>query len=582
MALPEGFLQELRDNNDIISVAQSYVELKHSGSTYSCRCPFHTEKTPSCHFYPQTQSFYCFGCGAGGDVVNFIRLIESLDYIEAVRFLAQRAGMPMPEDANDQSAQKRRRLYEMNRAAGKYFFKKLFSPEGKAGLDYLLNRGLSIETIKRFGLGFAEDDYHKLHLYMRGLGYSDFELADGALLAQNNNKVYDKFRNRVMFPIVDLRGNIVGFGGRTLSEDKKTPKYLNSDETMVFKKRGMLFALNYAKNSKADYFILCEGYMDVISMHQAGFDSAVASLGTSFTSEQANLISRMGKKEVILSYDSDEAGQKAASRGINLFAEAGVNARVLKMDGAKDPDEYIKKFGGDAFRSLIENSGSAIAYEMDKLAKGLDLHTDDGKSAFIKKAVMFLAGINNPLDREVYISRAARISDIPADTVRTAVDAQIRKNGFYAKKRETGELIHPNKKDTVNPDALKTPREEKAERGIISFLFHNPDKLDIVEKRLSGGFVTEFNKSVYEFLTKKLKMGLSPDISAFNEEFDSAQMGRITGIVNDAVFAFDEAALNDYIEVLNRFNEKKEQKQVLEMTNDELRQFAASQKEKKK
>ena len=582
MALPEGFLQELRDNNDIISVAQSYVELKHSGSTFSCRCPFHTEKTPSCHFYPQTQSFYCFGCGAGGDVVNFIRLIESLDYIEAVRFLAQRAGMPMPEDANDQSAQKRRRLYEMNRAAGKYFFNKLFSPEGKAGLDYLRNRGLSLETIKRFGLGFAEDDYHKLHFYMKGLGYSDFELADGALLAQNNNKMYDKFRNRVMFPIVDLRGNIVGFGGRTLSEDKKTPKYLNSDETQVFKKRGMLFALNYAKNSKADYFILCEGYMDVISMHQAGFDSAVASLGTSFTSEQANLISRMGKKEVILSYDSDEAGQKAASRGINLFAEAGVNARVLKMEGAKDPDEYIKKFGADAFRSLIENSGSAIAYEMDKLAIGLDLLTDDGKSAFIKKAVVFLAGINNPLDREVYISRAARLCDIPADTVRRAVDAQIRKNGFYAKKRETGELIHPNRKDTVNPDSLKTPREEKAERGIISFLFHNPEKLESVEKRLSGGFVTGFNKSVYEFLAKQLKMGLSPDISAFNEEFDSAQMGRITGIVNDAAFAFDEAALNDYIDVLNRFNEKKEQKEASEMTNDELLKFAASQKEKKK
>lgn len=582
MALPEGFLQELRDNNDIISVAQSYVELKHSGSTYSCRCPFHTEKTPSCHFYPQTQSFYCFGCGAGGDVVNFIRLIESLDYIEAVRFLAQRAGMPMPEDANDQSAQKRRRLYEMNRAAGKYFFGKLFSPEGKAGLDYLRSRGLSIETIKRFGLGFAEDDYHKLHFYMKGLGYSDFELAEGALLAQNNNKMYDKFRSRVMFPIVDLRGNIVGFGGRTLSEDKKTPKYLNSDETMIFKKRGMLFALNYAKNSKADYFILCEGYMDVISMHQAGFDSAIASLGTSFTSEQANLISRMGKKEVILSYDSDEAGQKAASRGINLFSEAGVNARVLKMDGAKDPDEYIKKFGADAFRSLVENSGSAIAYEMDKLADGVDLLSDDGKSAFIKKAVVFLAGINNPLDREVYISRAARLCDIPADTVRHAVDAQTRKNGFYAKKRETAELIRPNKKDTVNPDALKAPREEKAERGIISFLFHNPDKLESVEKRLTGGFVTEFNKNVYEFLAKKLKMGLSPDISAFNEEFDSAQMGRITGIINDAAFAFDEAALNDYIEVLNRFNEKKEQKQASEMTDDELLKFAASQKEKKK
>lgn len=582
MALPEGFLQDLRDNSDILSVAQNYVELKRSGSTYSCRCPFHTEKTPSCHFYQQTQSFYCFGCGAGGDVINFIRLIENLDYMEAVRFLAQRAGMPMPEDADDQTSQKRRRIYEMNREAGKYFYKTLFSPEGKPGLDYLQRRGLSLETIKRFGLGFAPDDYHKLHYYMKGLGFSDFELADGALLARHDNKMYDKFRNRVMFPIIDLRGNVAAFGGRTLSEDKKIPKYLNSDETMVFSKRRMLFAMNFAKNSKADYFILCEGYMDVISMHQAGFDSAIASLGTSFTPEQANMISQKGKKEVILSYDSDEAGQKAASRGINLFAEAGVSARVLKMDGAKDPDEYIKKFGADAFRSLIEKSGSAISYELDKRTKGLDLKTDDGRSAYLKKAVVFLADITNEIDRSVYISSVARSCEMPADTIKSAVASQMRKNKYVRNKREKSELIRPNQKDALNPDALKAPREEKAERGIICFLFHNPDKLKVVEERLKGDFATEFNKKVYDFFAKRLKNGFEPDISAANEEFDSAQVGRITGIVNDTAFAFDEAALNDYIDVLNRFNETKNQKQANEMTNDELLKLAASQKEKKK
>lgn len=582
MALPEGFLQDLRDNSDILSVAQNYVELKRSGSTYSCRCPFHTEKTPSCHFYPQTQSFYCFGCGAGGDVVNFIRLIENLDYMEAVRFLAQRAGMPMPEDSDDKTSQKRRRIYEMNREAGKYFFKTLFSPEGKPGLDYLQRRGLSLETIKRFGLGFAPDDYHKLHYYMKGLGFSDFELADGALLARHDNKMYDKFRNRVMFPIIDLRGNVAAFGGRTLSEDKKIPKYLNSDETMVFSKRRMLFAMNFAKNSKADYFILCEGYMDVISMHQAGFDSAIASLGTSFTPEQANMISQKGKKEVILSYDSDEAGQKAASRGINLFAEAGVSARVLKMDGAKDPDEYIKKFGADAFRSLIEKSGSAISYELDKLAKGIDLKTDDGRSAYLKKAVVFLADITNEIDRSVYISSVARSCEMPADTIKSAVSSQMRKNKYVRNKREKSELIRPNQKDALNPEALKAPREEKAERGIICFLFHNPDKLKVIEERLKGDFATEFNKKVYDFFAKRLKNGFAPDISAANEEFDSAQVGRITGIVNDTAFAFDEAALNDYIDVLNRFNETRNQKQANEMTNDELLKLAASQKEKKK
>ena len=582
MALPEGFLQDLRDNSDILSVAQNYVELKRSGSTYSCRCPFHTEKTPSCHFYPQTQSFYCFGCGAGGDVINFIRMIENLDYMEAVRFLAQRAGMPMPEDTDDKSSQKRRRIYEMNREAGKYFFKTLFSPEGKPGLDYLQRRGLSIETIKRFGLGFAPDDYHKLHYYMKNLGFSDFELADGALLARHDNKMYDKFRNRVMFPIIDLRGNVAAFGGRTLSEDKKIPKYLNSDETMVFSKRRMLFAMNFAKNSKADYFILCEGYMDVISMHQAGFDSAIASLGTSFTPEQANMISQKGKKEVILSYDSDEAGQKAASRGINLFAEAGVSARVLRMDGAKDPDEYIKNFGADAFRSLIEKSGSAISYELDKLAKGLDLKTDDGRSEYLKKAVVFLADITNEIDRSVYISSVARSCEMPADTIKSAVSSQMRKNKYVRNKREKSELIRPNQKDALNPEALKAPREEKAERGIICFLYHNPDKLKIIEERLKGNFATEFNKKVYDFIAKRLKNGFAPDISAANEEFDSAQVGRITGIVNDTAFAFDEAALNDYIDVLNRFNETKNQKQANEMTNDELLKLAASQKEKKK
>ena len=294
------------------------------------------------------------------------------------------------------------------------------------------------------------------------------------------------------------------------------------------------------------------------------------------------MISQKGKKEVILSYDSDEAGQKAASRGINLFTEAGVSARVLKMDGAKDPDEYIKKFGADAFRSLIEKSGSAISYELDKLAKGLDLKTDDGRSAYLKKAVVFLADITNEIDRSVYISSVARNCEMPADTIKSAVFSQMRKNKYVNNKREKSELIRPNQKDTLNPDALKAPREEKAERGIICFLFHNPDKLNVIEERLKGDFATEFNKKVYEFFVKRLKNGFAPDISAVNEEFDSAQVGRITGIVNDTAFAFDEAALNDYIDVINRFNETKNQKQANEMTNDELLKLAASQKEKKK
>ena len=580
MRLSEDFLRDLHDNNDIISVAQGYVELKRSGSSYMCRCPFHSEKSPSCSFSPDKQLFHCFGCGAGGDVITFIRLIENLEYMDAVRFLAQRAGMPMPEDKDDGTARKRQRMYEMNREAGKYFHKLLFSDEGTAGLNYLRNRGLSDHTIRKFGLGYALDDYHNLHFYLKNLGFSDFEMADGSLLATNNNKMYDKFRNRVMFPIFDTRGNIAAFGGRTLSEDKNIPKYLNSAETMIFSKSNMLFALNNAKNSKADYFILCEGYMDVISLHQAGFDSAVASLGTSLTAQQSNMISRLGKKEVILSYDSDEAGQKAASRAINLLSEAGVRARILRMDGAKDPDEFIKKFGADAFTMLIEKSAGAIDYQMDKLAQDLDLNSDDGKAAYLKKAVAFLAEINSDLDRAVYISRTSKNTDIPSETIKTAVEEARKRNRRYAHRREQAQIMRPTA-DRINPEAHKLPKEERAERGIICFLYHNPDALERITAKLTGDFVTSFNKKVYEFLTNMLKNGAAPDISLFNEEFAPTEMGRITQIVGDTTFANDKAALMDYIEVLNNYGASSG-KNIDEMSDDELLEMAHKLKEKRK
>lgn len=581
MPLPEEFLRELRENSDILDVARGYVDLKRSGGTYSCCCPFHSEKTPSCHFYPATNSFFCFGCHAGGDVVTFIRLIERLDYIDAVRFLAQRANMAMPEEKADGSAALRRRLFEMNRAAGKFWHQQLFSAEGAAGLNYLRSRGLSEHTIKHFGLGWAADDYHKLHFYMRSLGYSDLELEQGSLLARYENKIYDKFRNRVMFPIFDTRGNIIAFGGRTLSKDKKVPKYLNSAETLVFQKSDNLFALNYAKNSKADYFVLCEGYMDVISMHQAGIDSAVASLGTAVTPSHARILSRIGKKEIILSYDSDEAGQKAAARGINLFAQVGIKARVLKIDGAKDPDEYILKFGGDAFRGLLEKSGSALDYEMEKLKAGLDLNSEDGRAAYLKRCVTFLAGISNLIDREVYITKAARIAGIPAQTVQYAVNAEISRRKKRSDRDEVRALIRPQR-DSINPDAYKMPREEKAERGILSCIYHDPSKLAVVKQKLTGGFATEFNARVFGFMEKRIESGAALDISDFNEEFESAQMGRITSILSDSMFAFSDSALDDYIKTLNEYNSESAQKSPAQMSAQELLEWTQKQKEKRK
>lgn len=435
MRFSDDFLRDVKDNNDIISVASSYVQLKRTGNTYSCCCPFHSEKTPSCHFYASPDPhFYCYGCHVGGDVITFIMQIEHLDYMSAVKFLAERAGMSLPDDTEDNSAEKRRRLFEMNKAAGKFFHEQLMLPEGKTGLDYLTNRGLSMHTIRRFGLGYAADDWHKLHFYMRGLGYSDFELAEASLISANNNKFYDKFRNRVMFPIFDTRGNVVAFGGRTLGDDKA--KYLNSGETPVFHKGDMLYALNIAKNSKADYFILCEGYMDVIAMHQAGFDSAVASLGTALTPQHANLLSRLGKKEVVLSYDSDAAGQNASSKAINLFANVGLHARVLKIEGAKDPDEFIKKYGGERFKDIIDKSGGAIDFQMDKLLSGLDIYSDDGKAQYLKRAVPFLAEMRNSIDRAVYISKAAKLTGIPQASITAAVERQLKSNSRKSRKEE--------------------------------------------------------------------------------------------------------------------------------------------------
>ncbi len=582
MALPDGFLRELRDNNDIVSVVQGYVELKRSGSTFSCKCPFHSERTASCHIYPDTQSFYCFGCGAGGDVVTFIRNIENLDYMEAVRFLAQRAGMPMPEDRDDGSAKLRQRLYEMNRTAGKYFHEMLFSEEGREGYEYITGRGLTQHTIKRFGIGYAPNDYHKLHYYMKSKGFTEDELINGALLVRNNNKVYDKFRHRVMFPIFDTRGNVIAFGGRALAADAPA-KYLNSDETFVFQKRETLFALNYAKNSKADYFILCEGYMDVIAMHQAGFDSAVATLGTAITASQARLIGRMHKSEVILSYDSDGPGQKAASKGINLLTEAGVNSRVLKMTGAKDPDEFIKKYGAEAFAHLIDSSGGAIDYELSKIGNGLDLvNKDEDRSVYLKKAVVFLAQIKNPLDREVYISRTAETARIPAETVRSAVNGEINRQKKRSEKEELRNLISPRNVDKINPQSAKLPREEKAERGIICFLYNNPDKLEYIERKLSAGFVTDFNRRVLDYIKNKIVSGYELDMTGFNEVFESSEMGRITEILNEyADYSHDMRDLNDYIETLNEYKDNSQIQNAGNMSVEELLAFAQKQKEKK-
>lgn len=581
--LPDSFLENLRASNEIVSVMSSYVTTKRTGRDHVCNCPFHSEKTPSCHIYTETQSFYCFGCGAGGDVITFIRLIERLEYMESVRFLAQRAGLAMPDDEfSDDGVNFRTRILEMNREAARYFRDMLLLPEGKVGMDYLLDRGLTPNTIRKYGLGFAPDGWHNLHYHLRSKGYTDDEMIAGALVTRNNNSVYDKFRNRVMFPIIDRRKNVIAFGGRALEKDAKA-KYLNSDETVAFHKRDNLFSLNFAKNTQEKCFILCEGYMDVIALNQAGFDNAVATLGTAITSQQANLMKRY-TDEVVISYDSDEAGQKATVKAINLLGEAGILARVLHIPDAKDPDEYIKKFGADSFRHILSKTETALDYEFSKLQRGLDMTSPAGKSAFLQKAVAFLAELRSDTERTVYISEAAAVSGQQVSAITSLVKDKMDKNKYYRQKEEEKKLIRGEvKRDAINPEAIKYPTEEKAERGIIAFLFHSPDRLADVETKLNEeDFPTEFNRRVYKFVRERIKSGNTVDISSAGSEFTAEEMGRITGICKQGdMLPYSLPRLDEYINVLIRFKEKSGQKPVEEMTDEELLAYAQAKKKRR-
>lgn len=572
MRIPDSFLDELRRSNDIVSVMTSYVNVKRTGRDYVCACPFHSEKTPSCHIYTESQSFYCFGCGAGGDVITFIRLIERLDYVESVKFLAQRAGLSMPEDeVSDSGVNKRTRMLEMNREAARYFRDVLLSPEGKAGLDYLIGRGLAPNTVRRYGLGFAPNDWHRLHYYMRSKGYTDDELEAAALVVRKNNSLYDKFRNRVMFPIIDRRGNVIAFGGRALEADAPA-KYLNSDETLVFHKRENLFSLNFAKNTKETCFILCEGYMDVIALNQAGFDNAVATLGTAITPQQANLMKRY-TSEVVISYDSDEAGQKATMKAINLLGEAGISARVLKIPDAKDPDEYVKRFGADSFRHILNNTANAVEFEFEKLKNGLDLSAPSGKADFLKRAVAFIAQLHSETERMVYCSEAAGLTGQQTRTISELVNEKARKDVFFERRESEKRLIRGEvKRDAINPDSAKYPVEEKAERGIIAFMFHSPDMFAEIEKTITADdFPTAFNRRVFAAAADCIKSGENLDISSIGGEFTADEMGRITGICKQGdMLPYSLDRLRDYLSKLVKLREKQREKPPAEMSDEEM------------
>lgn len=530
----DEFIARLRSANPINTVAAAYVHLIRRGRNYVCSCPFHSERSPSCTFFTDSDSFYCFGCGAGGDVITFIMKIENLTFMEAVKLLAQRSGMEVPEyDSRDkQRTQLKTRIYEMNRLAANFFYRNLVSGPDKSGLEYFMSRRLTPQTIKKYGLGFASDSFGELTDFLHSKGYSDAEINAAWLggISKKTGRIYDIFRNRVMFPIVDMRGNIIGFGGRVLDDSK--PKYLNTGDTAVFSKGDNLFSMNFAKDSNSKRLILCEGYMDVIAVNQAGFENVVATLGTAITPNQARLISHYAD-EVIVSYDSDGAGQKATQKAINHFSDVGLKTRILHMTGAKDPDEYIKKYGSDRFRMLIEGSDDAVNFMLDKCGEGLDLSAEGDRAEFLDRAAKVLAGIESPLKREVYISRTSKKCEIPVQVLKSYVEGLIKKGERSKERREWRNITVAASyvKDDINPEAADHRREARAEESIIRYLMRNPEKCrEIGEKCPPELFLTSFNKRVYTALLGKIGEVDDFSVSMLADEFSVDEMGRISGI----------------------------------------------------
>lgn len=534
MPLPDDFLQELKARSDLAEIAANYVSLKRSGKNLVGLCPFHHEKSPSFNVYTENGSFYCFGCGAGGDVITFVRRIENLDYLEAVRFLAQRAGMRMPEEHVDDSLSRlRSKILAVNRETARFYYAVLNSEQGEPGRAYFDRRALQPETIRHFGLGFSPASRFALvnHLAKKGFTEQEMILANVAFQSRSGRAI-DRFFGRVMFPIIDLRGNVVAFGGRTLGDDK--PKYLNTSETPVFNKGEMLFALNFAKNgNRGERLILCEGYMDVISMHQAGFTDAVATLGTALTPSQARLIARYAK-EVIVSYDADEPGQKAASRAIPLLRGAGLPVRVLTISGGKDPDEYIKAYGPLKFKQMLDSCGNDVEYRLQKIRGKVKLQTPEGRVSYLRSAVGVLATLDNRIEREVYAGKVAGEAGIETATLVSQVEAQCKKNRKTGlqKKFKVIQQEAAGLKDDVNPEKKTHLRAATAEEALIAGLIKNPENTrDVVRILPPEKFITEFNRRVYTVIVGRITDGKSVSLTDLSDQFTLEEISSLARIL---------------------------------------------------
>ena len=550
MAFPPSFLDELVARNPIEDVVGQYVSLKRSGSNLFGLCPFHGEKTASFSVAPDKGIYYCFGCHKGGGAVNFMMEIEGLSYPDAVRALAKRAGMTVPDDEQYQSRYRQQeRLWALSKEAARFFVAQLYAPSGAEGLAYAQKRGMPKSTLTKFGIGFAPNEWTAMTDAMRAKGYTDQELMDSGLVSEKNGRIYDRFRNRLMFPIIDVRGNVIGFGGRVM--DNSTPKYLNSPETLIFNKRKNLFGLNLAKKTKLPYLILVEGYMDAVALHQYGFDCAVASLGTSLTEEHAVLLSRY-TENVVLIYDGDEAGQRATRRAIPMPEKAGLQVKVLQMKDAKDPDEYLKKFGADKFKNLLDSSSNRVEYQLNAIRRKYDIREDEQRVKFINEAAEFISTLPNAVQREVYGHRVAEAAKISYDAMKIEVDKAYKRRIAREKKRQEkidlapAQALQP-KARSIRYDNMKSAM---AEETVIAMALKEPALLDEAQDLRPEEFSSGLLGSVYLQLRQRHVQGLGVSLAVLSE-LTGEEMSHITGIFQRQQGPVSEAAFRDCVRTIH-------------------------------
>jgi len=553
MAFPTSFIDELVARNPIEDVVGQYVSLKRSGANMFGLCPFHGEKTASFSVAPDKGIYYCFGCHKGGGAINFMMELEGLSYPDAVRSLAKRAGMQVPEDEQYQSRYRaQERLWALHKDAARFFHSQLYAPIGKYALDYALGRGMSKAILTTFGVGYAPDSWDAMVKAMKAKGYTDQELVDSGLVtrSQKNNNLFDRFRDRLMFPIIDVRGNVIGFGGRALKNDKDTAKYLNSPETIIFNKRKNLFGLNLAKKSKENSLILVEGNIDVVALHQYGFDNAVASLGTSLTEEQAALMTRYAE-QIILLYDGDQAGQNATQRAIPILEKAGLQVKVLKMRDAKDPDEYLKKFGPDKFKLLLQESSNRVEYQLNAIRRKYDLSIDDQKIRYVQEAAELICSLDSSIKREVYSGRVAESAGISMEAMKLEVNKAFKRRTDREKKKQEKIDLDPMKalqpkERSIRYDNMKSAL---AEEGVVVQVLREPALLDICKHLTPEQFSVNLLGRVYGQLQKRHSQGMELSLGVL-EELTLEEASHLAGICQKQTGPVNETAFRDCVNII--------------------------------